>query len=254
MITKDETPEKRVTTIVTLDFPTPDAAEFLGGLGCDALAVDLEHGNLSTGDLSDLARACTVAGVSLIGRVRCHEESVSRCLDAGITILELTHVMCPADIERVIGWAAFAPAGRRGIGRARANSFGHHPGGYPAFVENVNTRGIDLLVHVETVEALSAIKEIAAFSWVKALIIGAHDLAASAGHPGDPAHPRARELVEEAMIAIADSDALLGLSASSYDDARSAAERGAGVVLVSQARLLSQALASVISGAGGEIR
>ncbi|WP_405802941.1 aldolase/citrate lyase family protein [Streptomyces halstedii] len=235
-------------TVVTLDFPDADTAEFIGRLGCDGIAVDLEHSDPTAGELSGLARACAVAGVPLIGRIRCQERSVARCLDAGITILQLTQVTGPADVDRVTDWAAFPPDGHRGIGRARANAFGHHPGGYPAFVESVRSDGIALLIHIETVEAVTAASEIASRPWVKALVVGAHDLAASAGHPGDPSHPDVRRLVEQATACVAGGDKLLGLSVSSRDEAVQATHRGAGLLLLSQARLLSRALASVLTG------
>ncbi|MET9805657.1 aldolase/citrate lyase family protein [Streptomyces halstedii] len=240
--------QEKPLTVVTLDFPDADTAEFIGRLGCDGIAVDLEHSSPTAGELSSLARACAVAGVPLIGRIRCQEQSVVRCLDAGITVLQLTQVTGPADVDRVTDWAAFPPDGHRGIGRARANAFGHHPGGYPAFVDSVRSDGIALLVHVETVEAVTTVSEIASRPWVKALIVGAHDLAASAGHPGDPSHPDVRRLVEQATARIADGDKLLGLSASSHDEARRATHRGAGLLLLSQARMLSRALESVLTG------
>ncbi|MFF0223408.1 aldolase/citrate lyase family protein [Streptomyces sp. NPDC004629] len=239
----------RAAVVVTLDFPSPDVAEFLGTLGCDAVALDIEHATPTAADLSNLVRACAVGGVDLVGRTQCRQEPVLMCLDAGLTVLELTQVTSAADVDQVVGWAGFAPDGQRGIGRARANSFGHHPGGYPAFVDSLRRDGIDLIVHVETVEAVAAVKQLAAHPWVKALVVGAHDLAASAGHPGDPSHPEVRQLIEAAVAEIGAGEAALGLSAGSRADALSAVEQGAGVLLVSQARLMSHALSSVLKGA-----
>jgi 4-hydroxy-2-oxoheptanedioate aldolase len=186
-----------------------------------------------------------VAGTDLVGRTRCREDRILTCLDAGITALELTEVERVDEIDDVVRWASFPPDGSRGIGRARANHYGHVDGGYRRFVESARRDGIDLIVHIETVQAVHEIKEIAAHPWVTALVVGAHDLAASAGHPGDPGNPVVRELIDRAIAAIRASEVGLGLSASSAADARAARDRGADLLLISQARLLSGALASV---------
>jgi 4-hydroxy-2-oxoheptanedioate aldolase len=239
--------DRSAATLVTLDFPSADVAEFLGHLGCDAVAIDLDHTDGSVEFLANLARACAVAGIELVGRTACREDRIHRCLDAGITTLQLTGISSVDQVDDVIRWVGFPPDGTRGIGRARATRYGHPAGGYRRFVDGVRHEAVALLVHVESVDALTAIGDLAARPAVKALVVGVHDLAASAGHPGEPSHPEVQRLVDGAASAIRASGVGLGLSASSAEDARAAADRGAALLLISQARLLSGALSSVTS-------
>lgn len=46
----DKGSQEKPLTVVTLDFPDADTAEFIGRLGCDGIAVDLEHSSPTAGN------------------------------------------------------------------------------------------------------------------------------------------------------------------------------------------------------------
>lgn len=236
--------------VATLDFPSADAAEFISHLGFDAIAIDFEHGLPDWETVQNIVRACELAGSTPIARINPSEDIVAACLDSGITTLQLARIDSVADIERVLRQTRFAPHGVRGIGRARANRFGHYPGGYRSFSGTADT--VTLIVHIETLSGVQQLPEILAVDQVRVVVIGAQDLAASLGHLGDADHPEVRSTIDTMLESIAFSGKTVGMSASTAADARTAYARGARFLLASQARLISTTAADLLTVSGAE--
>lgn len=224
---------------VTLDFPTPAAAEYLGGLGVDALAVDLERGFPDWGRLEDVARACAVVGVDLIARLPVDADLIGRCLDIGVDGLELTHVESADDISTLLRCVRYAPDGDRGLGRSRSSRFGSYPGGYQKLVAS---GGVPLIViHIESRRGMEGLPAILRPE-VDVVVIGAYDLSNDLGLAGEIDRPPVQDAVAAILDSVRRAGKVVGLSASTAAGAAHARARGARFVLAAQARLLSASL------------
>ena len=79
-----------------------DLIDQFGSVGFDGVWLEGEHGPVDFGDISDLARACDLRGLTSIMRVNQNEQSVIyRALDRGVQGICVPHVNTRAKAENV---------------------------------------------------------------------------------------------------------------------------------------------------------
>ncbi|MFJ4172076.1 HpcH/HpaI aldolase/citrate lyase family protein [Paenarthrobacter sp. NPDC089714] len=230
--------------VTTLDFPEPAAAEFLAELGVDAVAVDTEHVSASGQQIAELARACKAGGGSLIVKTTADAESIGTYLDAGVSALQIAHVRTRQDIEAVVQACRFAPEGLRGLGRCRNSRFGHYPGGYGQLIED-SQENITLIIHVESIEAVAVLDELLASDAVDAVFVGAFDLSASLGIPGQVQDERVQDVIDDIVTRSLAAGKAVGMSASTPEQTVAAMQKGATFLLSAQSRLMSTAVSQL---------
>src|SRR5690242_5227987 len=110
------TGEKLLGTIVTL--PSPEVAELLALCGFDWLFIDLEHGpaDVLTAQRMLQASRCPC----LVRPPDSSDASLKRVLDIGAAGVIVPGVQSAAEVERIVSACRYPPAGRRGVGGARA--------------------------------------------------------------------------------------------------------------------------------------
>lgn len=163
-----------------MQIPHGSVAEIMGHAGYDWVAVDLEHGSISTNQLPDLFRAIEAGGtLPLVRLSQAHPKDCKRSLDAGAGGVILPMVESAEQLKATIEHCAWPPVGQRGVGFSRANLFGKHFEGYkneaqaPIVVAQIeHIRGVEELEHILKVPGLDAI------------LIGPYDLSASMGLTG----------------------------------------------------------------------
>ena len=179
--------------------PDPSLAELLAGCGYDWLLLDTEH---SPADpitvLAQLQAVAPYPGTAVVRPASNDTVLIKRFLDVGAQTLLIPYVESAEEARRAVSAMRYPPAGVRGVaGITRATRFGR--------VSDYTRRASEelcLLVQVETAAALSALEEIAAVDGVDGVFIGPADLAASLGHPGNPAHPDVKAAIEDAIARI----------------------------------------------------
>jgi 4-hydroxy-2-oxoheptanedioate aldolase len=161
-------------------------SEALAGAGFDWLVIDTEHALTDVPDTLAMMQAMAPYPVSPVVRPAANDPVlIKRVLDLGAQTLVIPYVQNAAEAQAAVTAMRYPPRGIRGVaGLTRAGRFGA-VAGYTARAEEE----LCLIVQVETAEALGRIEAIAAVDGVHGLFIGPSDLAASMGHPGQPAHP-----------------------------------------------------------------
>jgi len=232
--------------VTTLDFPEPSAAEFLSELGVDGVAVDTEHVSVTGPQIVDLARACKAGSGALVVKTSADPESIARYLDAGVAALQIAHVRSRQDVDNVVKACGFAPEGLRGLGRCRNSNFGHYPGGYQQLTKDTRD-SVALIVHIESVEAVAVLDDILAAEAVDAVFVGAFDLSASLGIPGEVLDDRVQDVIKDIVTRSLAAGKVVGMSASNPEQTAAAIERGASLLLSAQSRLMSTAVSGLRS-------
>jgi 4-hydroxy-2-oxoheptanedioate aldolase len=171
-----------------LNLGSPLAAELCARAGFDWLLIDLEHGAGTESDL--LAQLHAVEGASrpdgsrAAALVRPEEGTrlrVGRALDLGAEGIMVPRLERADEIERVVSWLRYPPAGVRGVALltrgAELREVRHGD------IGRLNERILGI-VQIESPLAVANAAAIAAVDGVDVLFIGPSDLTHSLGVPG----------------------------------------------------------------------
>lgn len=169
---------RRVPTLGSwMQIPSASVAEIMGASGYDWVAIDLEHGAISTHQLPDLFRAIELGGT--LPLVRLADGSAKNCkaaLDAGAGGVIIPMVESASQLERARSNCCWPPSGTRGVAFSRANLFGKH------FKEYSKEAQSPLIVAmIESIAGLENIADILDVPGLDAIFIGPYDLSASMG-------------------------------------------------------------------------
>jgi 2-keto-3-deoxy-L-rhamnonate aldolase RhmA len=178
----------------------PEIGRMAASAGFDSLYVDLEHSTLS---LDTTALICTVAreaGVVPLVRVPQIEASViARVLDAGAMGIVVPHVTSAAQARLAVACAKYPPEGQRSVSSGLALL---HYRSFPVAEASAALNAALLVaVMIESTQALACIDDIAAVEGVDLLLVGAGDLCADMGIPGETADARLLDAFEQVLAA-----------------------------------------------------
>lgn len=160
-----------------IQIPHASVAEIIGQAGYDWVAVDMEHGTISTHQLPDIFRALELGGtLPLVRLAQGHPKDCKQALDAGAGGLIVPMVENASHLIQVRNACRWPPAGSRGVGFSRANLFGKH---FEAYSEEAQAPL--LVAMIEHIHAVNNLEEILLVKGLDAILIGPYDLSASMG-------------------------------------------------------------------------
>lgn len=191
-----------------------DMIDQFGAVGFDGVWLEGEHGPVDFGDISDLARACDLWGLTSIMRVNQNVQSVIyRALDRGVQGICVPHVNTRAEAENVVAGGKFAPIGSRGL-------FGSRQGfGVPDYVRQANDHTL-LMVLIEDIVAINNLDDILEVDHIDVFYVAPVDLAASMGHIGDVEHPEVQQAMDQAIARIQHKGRVAGTLANNDNVAK----------------------------------
>jgi 2-dehydro-3-deoxyglucarate aldolase len=160
-----------------MQLPSTSVAEIMGDAGYDRVAVDLEHGSMSTSQLPDLFRALELGGtLPLVRLAHGNLKEAKDALDAGAGGVIIPMVESPEQLKNVIDHSCWPPTGIRGVGFSRANLYGKYFDDYKKEAQQPL-----IIAQVEHIKAVNDIDSILQVPGLDAIIIGPYDLSASMG-------------------------------------------------------------------------
>lgn len=173
---------------------TPDVVRVAHSTGHQAIIVDLEHSTMSLDAAA--AMTSTANDLGLFPFVRVPERdygSIGRCLDGGASGIVAARIETGVQAAEVARACRFAPRGQRSQ-IAMVPQLGFAP--TPARILNpLLDQSAVVQVLIETPLGVSNADEIARTDGVDMLAVGANDLSAELGIPGDFGNSALRECV-----------------------------------------------------------
>ena len=168
----------------------PSIAEIFCRCGVDFVGIDIEHSTISLEQAQHIIMACQGAGVCCLPRIASHNmEMVKRLLDVGADGIIVPMVSTASEVEEIVNWCKYPPAGQRSFGIARAQGYGFD---FEPYVKQWNEKSI-LIIQIESTRGIDNIEQIINHEQVDGAMIGPYDLSGSMGIPGQINHPRIKE-------------------------------------------------------------
>jgi 2-keto-3-deoxy-L-rhamnonate aldolase RhmA len=176
---------------------TSDAVRIAAATGHHAVMIDLEHSAMSADVATQLAATAGDLGLTPLVRIPEREYGIiGRLLDGGACGIIAPRVEDAAQAEAVARACRFAPRGQRSQ-LAMVPQLGLRPAPAAELNPALDDQVV-VVILVETPAVLARADEIAALDGVDLLAIGANDLTAELGAPGDFGDRRLAQAVSAA--------------------------------------------------------
>src|SRR5262245_66133148 len=228
---KDKLRAGRPVFTTGLRFHAPRLAEKLGRSGSDQIFLDAEHGPITEAECEEMVRAADLYDVPVVIRVPVNAPHVIlRYLDIGTSAIIVPHVTTRADAERAVAAAKYPPEGARSFAPGRGGElFRLTP------VEYVRRANEETLVYAlfEDIAGVDEMDAICRVPGIDGVAVGAYDLAASMGHPGEPWRDDVQAVVERVLQTCRRHRMPFGTVPRDRADLRRQIERGCQLITVS---------------------
>ncbi len=174
----------------------PSITEIFTRTGVDFVGIDIEHSTISQEQSRQIISICQGGGSLCLPRVASHNmEMIKRLLDSGADGIIVPMVSSPEEVEKLISWCKYPPAGKRSFGIARGQGYGFD---FSRYIATWNESS-SLIVQIESVQGVENIEKILSYDEIDGAMIGPYDLSGSLGIPGQLDHPDVRSACEHVI-------------------------------------------------------
>lgn len=233
-----------------LHIASPFATEVMAQQGWDSLTIDLQHGPVDYQTALGMLQALSATNVTPFARVPWNEPGIiMKLLDAGCFGIICPLVNTRAQCEAFVGACRYPPQGYRSYGPTRATLYAGAD-----YAAHANETVIAMAM-IETQAALDNLDDILSVPGLDAIYVGPADLSQSLGGKPhtDYTEPRLLALLDHIVSAARAHRVVAGIHTGSVEYALQMLQKGFQFVTVqSDARLMAQAAARVVSAVKGE--
>jgi 2-keto-3-deoxy-L-rhamnonate aldolase RhmA len=160
----------------------PSISEIMCKSGFEWVCVDLEHSSIGLREAEDLIRIIDLSGKIPLVRLSSNDSvQIKRVMDSGAYGIIVPVVNTLKNVTDAYEAMHFPTEGKRGVGLARAQSFGP---GFSEYHDHYNERAT-FMIQIEHVDAIPNLREIFSHQGIDAYFIGPYDLSASMGIAGE---------------------------------------------------------------------
>ena len=182
---------KSIGSWVTLN--NPSIAEIMADAGFDWLCIDLEHTTIDYTEAQLMILAIQSKGLMAFVRVgENNARIIKRVLDAGADGIIVPSVNSALEAQKAVDSIKYPPEGKRGVGLARAQSYGFSFDTY----RDIKAKEIKLIVQIEHINAINELDAIIQTDGVDGTFIGPYDLSGSMGKPGQWDEPDVKAAIK----------------------------------------------------------
>ena len=151
----------------------PSIAEIMADAGFDWLCVDMEHSVTDYDEAQQLIMAIQSKGIKAFVRVgENNTRIIKRVLDAGADGIIVPSVNSAAEAQKAFEAVKYSHEGKRGVGLARAQSYGF---GFDQY-RDTTSKEIKLIIQIEQINAIKELDAILQTDGVDGTFIGPYDL------------------------------------------------------------------------------
>lgn len=191
---KEKLRRQKISVGSWITLPDTAVAEIMSRSGFDWLVVDMEHSVITLDKAQEIVRVIQLCGIDPLVRVGENNPNlIKRVMDTGAHGVIVPMVNSREDALKAVDAVKYPPAGKRGVGLARAQGYGLSFRRYRDWISK-NSIVIAQIEHIQAVENLEDILEV---EGIDGFIVGPYDLSASLGVPGDFKDRRVESALKE---------------------------------------------------------
>lgn len=204
---KHKLKERKLTFGSWITIGNPIVAEIMARSGFEWLTIDMGHSSITLDMVQRLVRIVELNGVTPLVRVGENNPNlIKRVMDTGSHGVIVPLVNNKDDALRAVNAVKYPPAGKRGVGLARAQGYGLS---FDEYKNWLNKNSI-VIVQIEHVDGVNNLESILQVEGVDASIIGPYDLSASMGYPGEFNRKEVKEVIKRYINVCRDSGKIAG--------------------------------------------
>ncbi len=201
---KQKLAKREAVTMFNPDYPSPRLVEYIAQFGFDVAFIDAERQSYDFERIEEMARAARAAGITSVARPWTNDPGlITRYFDCGVGGIKVPHVEDAKTARAMLEIVRYARP------KDHADKL--------------------VVIMVESPAAIANIGEIAEVPGIDVINIGTNDVAAAAGHQGEPEHPKVQALVDDAIGRILKGGKTVGLNVMSNWEKRIPYFHGKGV-------------------------
>ena len=237
------------------EFPMVGMWPVLASTGIDFAVVDMEHSAFSYRDVGTLlAGARSTELIALVRVPELNRNVIGRVLDLGADGVIVPHISNAEEAANLVSYARYHPLGRRDVAfGCPLDGYGNAVDGLEEFSQTANSN-IVCIPMIESLEGVSAVREICGISGVDGIWLGFADLSQSAGKLGDYEQDTFIEGERRVLQACKEFDVPLGVVATSVHEATRQIERGYRMIaLGTETSILQQEVANRVAQITAEL-
>lgn len=187
-----------------------EIAAVASAAGFDSIYIDMEHGGLSVETVGQISIASLAMGVAPFVRIPgVDPHLITRVLDSGAIGIIVPDLHSAQDAKAVVNAVKYRPLGERSYpGVAPQLKYSSMPVAEACRQLNDATM---IVAMIESTAGLAAIDEIAAVPGIDILLVGANDLCAESGVPGQFDHPLVGDAYSRTLAACRAHGKVLGV-------------------------------------------
>ena len=167
--------------------------EIMSDANYNWIALDMEHGSFSIGDLPDLFRAIELKNkLPLVRLPNKNIEVCSQALDAGCAGVIIPNINNDLELISIRNACYLPPDGTRGVGYSRANLFGKKFAKY----KKQKIKPI-IVAMIENIASIKNLEKLLLVKGLDAILIGPYDLSASMNITGKFYHSKFKSAINK---------------------------------------------------------
>ena len=198
---------KKLTIGSWMQISNTTIAEIMADSNFEWIVVDLEHGIFNISDLPDIFRAIESKDCIPFARLGSNTRSeIQSVLESGCCGIIYPNILNSDQLEGLISYAKWPPAGKRGVGYSRANLHGKYFNEYKVLSKNIIS-----IAMIEDVEAINNLDSILSVKELDAIFIGPYDLSASLGIVGQFDNKIFKSAIKEILLKSIDYNVSCGI-------------------------------------------
>lgn len=212
-------------------YSEPFVSELYGLIGYDYVWIDTEHTHLDLSDVENHLMASRAGNISPIVRVPSSDPvRIKPILEMGPEAIVIPQVNSYEEVVDAVRYCSYPLQGVRGWGPRFAIRYGLTP--TEEYIANVKKETM-CFVQIENIHAVEDIDKSVTVDGVDAFIIGANDLASSAGYLGKSSDPAVCKLIDKAVERVHLAGKKIGVSLGAVTEQEVALWKKRGMDLIS---------------------